>query len=135
MELLQSFYQANIRHQLYVSDSTIFSDGGFLSSFFKNMTCFLNKNNQYMTYFKTNKSILSSLKKQVYFLRDKITKNILERRLLTEKVNNLRFFVSNVLNIYQIAGLVCKDKKYIKNQILRSKKWEKNKNLALVIGQ
>ena len=55
MELLQSFYQANIRHQLYVSDSTIFSDGGFLSSFFKNMTCFLNKNNQYMTYFKRKK--------------------------------------------------------------------------------
>ena len=55
MELLQSFYQANIRHQLYVSDNTIFSDGGFLLSFFKNMTCFLNKNNQYMTCFKRKK--------------------------------------------------------------------------------
>lgn len=54
MELLQSFNQANIRHQLYVSDSTIFSDGGFLLSFFKNMTCFLKKYDQYMTCFKSN---------------------------------------------------------------------------------
>lgn len=114
MELLQSFNQANIRHQLYIPDSTIFSDGGFLLSFLKNMTCFLNQNNQYMTCFKTNKSNFSNLKKQVYFSKDKRTKNILERRLLTKKVNSLRFFVSDVLNISKIAGLVRKDK-YINN--------------------
>ncbi|ELV06169.1 hypothetical protein, partial [Brachyspira hampsonii] len=62
-----------------------------------------------------NKSNFSNLKKQVYFSKDKRTKNILERRLLTKKVNSLRFFVSNVLNISKIVGLVCKDKKYIKN--------------------
>ena len=121
MELLQSFNQANIRHKLYIPDSIIFSDGGFLLSFFKNMTCFFNKNNQYMTCFKRNKSNFSSLKKQVYFSKDLRTKNILERRLLTEKVSSLRFFVSNVLNISKIAGLVCKDKKYIKINFLRSK--------------
>ena len=53
MELLQSFNQANIRHQLYIPDSIIFSDGGFLLSFFKNMTCFLKKYDQYMTCFKS----------------------------------------------------------------------------------
>ena len=123
MELLQSFNQANIRH-LYVSDSTIFSDGGFLLSFFKNMTCFLKKYDQYMTCFKRNKSNFSSLKKQVYFSKDLRTKNILERRLLTEKVSSLRFFVSNVLNI---VDLVCKDIKYIKINFLRSKNEKRRK--------
>lgn len=121
MELLQSFNQANIRYQICMSNNVRPLGSGFLLSFFKNMTCFLNKNNQYMTCFKRNKSNFSSLKKQVYFSKDLRTKNILERRLLTEKVSSLRFFVSNVLNISKIAGLVCKDKKYIKINFLRSK--------------
>ena len=55
MELLKYFSQANIRCQICMSNYVrpLFGNG-FLLSFFKNMTCFLNKNNQYMTCFKTN---------------------------------------------------------------------------------
>ena len=52
MELLKYFSQANIRCQICMSNYVrpLFGNG-FLLSFFKNMTCFLNKNNQYMTCF------------------------------------------------------------------------------------